>query len=136
MNLCLALDEKHPLFDGRNGEAPKAAPPPPDDSWKKTPIAELGLTESVVAKLHEAVIDTIGQLCDHKNQEFPPKIAGIGNGTWDKIDDAFEQWFRDHPEHCRQKPDPTASAPALDAEFPADPDAAAAESDLDSQEGE
>lgn len=99
-----------PLFNQpKNGEKAKApeypADPKPvdDDSWRKVPMADLvdkdgkKLTESVVGKLHEAEVDTLGQWCDYLGQEYPPKITGIGKETRTKIDDCVDHFWVLHP---------------------------------------
>jgi hypothetical protein len=76
-----------PLLDGTQ----------PSDEWRDHPVTELvGLSEGILTKLSEAGISKIGDLTDALSAE--EKIAGIGAGKAEKIADALEAFWKEHPE--------------------------------------
>lgn len=107
-------EEKHPLFDSQpvtsqtsevvegveadaNATAsPTAKPADDDNSWRDTPIESLSIAESLVAKLMEANIETIGQLADYSASGGPlTGIKGIGAAKATKIEEAMDSFWKD-----------------------------------------
>lgn len=73
-----------------------------NEAWRDTPIEHLtkvskdALPDSIVKKLIDAKIDTVGKLADHKNKgKWLTDIPGIGEAAVTKIDDAEVQFYDD-----------------------------------------
>lgn len=95
------------LFDTKPSEDSNAPlPDPKTEEWRKVALAELGLSDGVVEKLHGHVprIDTLGNLADFLAGEDArlTDVKGIGQQTAEKISDALERYFEQHPEASRE----------------------------------
>lgn len=70
---------------------------PDDDSWRSTPIVELeilGLSKSIIQKLLDAGISTMGELADWSTETRKLEdIKGIGAKAADKISDATIRFY-------------------------------------------
>lgn len=135
IKLTLALSEGPGPLYGQNGSGGPSKPPATsaeDSSWRSVKLEELpGLTDHLVANLHAAEIDTMGELCDYKALDKPAKIHGVGKAAWDKIDDAVEKFFENRKKVAQLVGDvangtvpgakPVASAPDQPGDLPASP---------------
>lgn len=95
-------NEKLPLFDGKPVPPPPAEAPAEDQSWREVPIdtlsLECGLSESIVNKLVEAEITTIGKLADWtKSEKRLTDIAGIGGAKAEAIEGAMDKFWGARP---------------------------------------
>jgi len=89
--------EPMPLFDRKPDLASKPAAKL-HEPWREWPLAEIGLTASIVEKLAEAGYSTAGQIADFNNTGgMLSDIAGIGEATADKISDALAEMHRLKP---------------------------------------
>jgi hypothetical protein len=124
--------EEHPLFDGKDevnaafvsdGETVDAdfslkqidGPVLPDehtassdDSWKAIEVSELcrhGLADSVITKLYDAGMSTIGAMADwSKSGKQLTGLPGIGESKAGEINDALESfWSQWQPKKSRKK---------------------------------
>lgn len=106
-------DERLPLFD-QNLEESNAVQgdsvivdvrhePHPDDThdpdaWRAVEISALDLPDSLVEKLYESEISTIGDLADYQTRGNQlTDLKGIGQAKADKIADALEKFWANHP---------------------------------------
>lgn len=77
----------------------------PDNSWRDLLIAELKVSESIITKLNEAGIENLGQLQDYSaSNDGLNGIKGIGSAAREKVSEAFDQFWADHPEYCGATP--------------------------------
>ena len=93
-------NEKLPLFDGKAVSPPAAETS--DETWREVPIdtlsLECGLSESIVNKLVEAEITTIGKLADWtKSEKRLTDIAGIGGAKAEQIEAAMDKFWGSRP---------------------------------------
>ena len=90
--------ETMPLFDGpkpaaKPGPKPKKAAAP-DEVWRADIIPDLDLAPSIVEKLAEAGLHTIGDLADWSaGGRLLQDIDGIGEAAAVKIDDAMTKYW-------------------------------------------
>lgn len=79
-----------------DGSNPTASQPPESDAWQFTPLPELGLPESLTAKIIESGYETLGELEDLRaaistgKAEWP---KGIGVAKITQIEDAVVAWW-------------------------------------------
>lgn len=111
-NLCLALenDKDRPLLakmeaspplpvDGGEAVAAEAATDAPlavepeDESWKDFEVCNLDIPDGVVKSLHEAEIETMGELAEFTAVKKLTDIDGIGPGKAAKIEEATMKFW-------------------------------------------
>lgn len=84
--------------DERQGTLPFTEPKAAD-AWKAEPLSVLVLSDGMVEKLLEAEIADLGALCEWRSEDPPrKKVAGIGEAALQKIDDAIQTYFAQHPQ--------------------------------------
>jgi hypothetical protein len=104
---------RHPAETGAAGDylqpnesdTSPAAPSVDANAWRAYRLddpnhfPELVSQKSLVAKLAEAEIETVGQMVDFQSTgKDLTDIKGIGSGKAEKISDAMETFWRDHPD--------------------------------------
>jgi hypothetical protein len=108
------LSKPLPLFDKKKGEqAPAKALD--DEAWRGVPIETLvshGLPQSLVVRLGEASLTTIGLLADFTNAgKRLTDLDGVGEAKAEKIEQALErfwsEWKAPEPE---SEPEPAAES--------------------------
>jgi len=89
-----------PLRFGPNKPEPVEEAPPETDDWRREPIEALLLAKGTVAKLREAGLATVGKLSDRMGPGGPwwRGIDGVGQAAAEKIAEAFEKFWKQHPE--------------------------------------
>ena len=89
-----------PLRFGPNKPELVEEAPSETDDWRREPIEALLLAKGTVAKLREAGLATVGKLSDRMGPGGPwwRGIDGIGKAAAEKIADAFEAFWQQHPE--------------------------------------
>jgi len=118
-----------PANHSANGESAKGShggqPPADDESWRKEPLAVLGLTDAILKKLdaNDPPLRTVGdlqQLVERLGKEgFTDPIAqikGIGAKTAEKIDVAFQEFWSKRPVPAVDCPKADPSCPSTDEE--------------------
>ena len=86
-----------PLFDRQPEPAPKPSVKL-HEPWREWSLAKIGLSDSIVEKLAEAGYSTAGQIAGFSSKGgILTDIAGIGEATADKIDDALAEMHRIKP---------------------------------------
>lgn len=101
--LIRAQTEDLPLFDGLGEKAEEAV----DDSWRAVELASLDLSAKVLENLDGARLTTIGELADYSaNGGRLTQVAGIGPAAAEKIEDALETFWANHP-GLDDQPEPT-----------------------------
>ncbi len=84
--------QRLPLFDGPEEETTTA------QSWRDVPLSELDIPAGILRLLYEADIETVGQLADYTITGKPlTSIAGIGEAKAERIEEALEKFWDDHP---------------------------------------
>lgn len=108
-----AHPEIFPLYQAEsNGKAQELAPG--DDSWKAIKLTEAlpDLSAAILAKLHEASIDTMGELqqwtADGKKRITD--IKGIGAGAAEKIEEACTAFWASRKPASDPKPETNGKA--------------------------
>lgn len=90
-----------PLFDRKPEPAATEAPKPSvklHEPWREWSLAKIGLSDGIVEKLAEAGYSTAGQIAGFSSKGgILTDIAGIGEATADKIDDALAEMHRIKP---------------------------------------
>lgn len=72
------------------------------DAWRELPVSELGLTTGILAAFDEMNLTTLGNLSDYVaagNSYLD--IRSIGEAALEKIEDAWEKFWAEHPEFCQ-----------------------------------
>lgn len=93
------VDQAHedmPLFDRGDPGADADAPAEPE-AWRSFGIATLadfGLADTIVSKLTDAGIETIGDLADWTAMKSLTDIPGVGGATAEKIESALEGFWK------------------------------------------
>jgi hypothetical protein len=88
------LSEEYPLFPDEKVDEPAAVD---DDSWRDTPIAKLaefGLADSIVGKLEQAELLTMGELADWSARRPAVAIKGLGTVKMEQLDAALDAFWR------------------------------------------
>ena len=90
--------------------AAAAAPPKPDESWRKATLDELGLTGAIAKALaeNEPPLTTLGAISDWTKEYRLIDVKGIGEAKADDIEEALEDYWRRNP----QQPENAAEAVA------------------------
>ena len=70
------------------------------EAWKDESLRELGLPLGLQVKLLAEDIDTLGSLSSHMATNMVRDIDGIGDGALEKIANAFDAYWKAHPEYC------------------------------------
>ena len=83
----LTTGDPEPLFAQADGDG---------DKWRQCGIDRLCLAASINAKLAEADVLTIGDLEDLRAGKGLRSIAGIGQATVDKIENAVIDWLSEN----------------------------------------
>jgi len=73
------------------------------EKWQDAIVLELGLSDGVVTKLADAGIETLGELHTYLKTKTLTDIDGIGAAAAEKIQDALETYWAEHPEQCEQE---------------------------------
>ena len=95
-----------PLFDGLGEKAEGAE----DDSWREVELASLDLSAKVLENLDAARLTTIGELADYSsNGGRLTQVAGIGPAAAEKIENALEGFWANHPGLGETPVDPLAA---------------------------
>lgn len=87
----------------KDGEAPGTA----HDGWRTYSVVDLGLGNLITSKLTDSGINTLGELSDFTAPNASgyckryTDITGIGEGGSEKITEAFDLFWSDHPEFCQ-----------------------------------
>jgi ERCC4-type nuclease len=68
------------------------------DAWRSEPIEVLNLPVGIVKVLQEAMITTLGAIATQGEVGSLTDIEGIGEAKAEKIADALEQYWREHPQ--------------------------------------
>jgi hypothetical protein len=106
------------LFDSKapvaaNGHVEPAVQP--DDSWRQLPcgalqeVPEDPLSASMIVKLADNEVSTIGQLSDRMNAatekggQWFDNFAGVGPGKAELIEKALDSFWKANPKYCRSK---------------------------------
>lgn len=90
-----------------NGEVGQAGGSSRVGAWRAQPVAALGISEAIMAKLAKVGIETLGQLSDwmEKHGEFwSADIPGIGEAKATDIADRFAAYWEKHPEYTQADP--------------------------------
>jgi len=83
--------QRLPLFDGPEQEPPAQQA---DDDWKNVPITTLNLPDGITKALHEAGLNTIGQIAEFTADGNPlTAIPKIGPAKAQKIEAALEKFW-------------------------------------------
>lgn len=110
-----------PLIDNAKanagGSTAAVAAPASSDAWRLAKLDTLSLSAGLLKKLaeHEPRIETVGDLADWqaKKGEFWMKdLKGVGGAAAGKLADAFDKFWREHPEYTQN----AASAKPADKE--------------------
>ena len=92
--LIRAQTEDLPLFDGLAEKSEEAE----DNSWRDVELASLDLSAKVLENLDAAELTTIGDLADYSaNGGRLTQVSGIGPAAAEKIEDALEGFWANHP---------------------------------------
>lgn len=95
------LQQRLPGMD----EAEQAEP----EAWRAVPVGDLGLRPSIIIRLAEAGITTIGQIADQTaeyGETWHNTIDGIGLAAAESISRALEDFWAEHPEYAEAEPEP------------------------------
>ena len=77
-----------------------------NQDWRKMSIADLGLPAGVATALEEAEVTTLGKLSDVMGDAmWYREIKRVGKGAAEKVADAFQRFWAEHPESCDFSPD-------------------------------
>ena len=122
--LSLGAAEDYPLFDQPALADPVVSDPAPEsEPWRDVPIADLGrfgLSPTIVAKLVDAGLGTIGSMADYTASEKRlTDLPGIGPGKAEKIEEAMLGFWASQPTSTPTAPD------VPDVELAAETEAAA-----------
>ena len=76
-----------------------------DEGWQRYDVGELDLSNKINTALVENTppLNTLGELAEWMRQKgdfWAKDIAGIGDAARKQIEDAFEQFWVDHPDCC------------------------------------
>lgn len=101
-----------PLFEQ---EQDRQAEP---QAWRDLPTSELNLTDRIQGCLEEAELTTLGALSDRMAEGtlWALQVRGIGEASREKVEDAFQAFWEEHPQYCRQEPQDQDEVPAEQAE--------------------
>lgn len=69
------------------------------EAWRTITVEELGLAQGICDVLRKAEISTLGAIADWTNERLLTEIKGVGVSKAEVIEQACEQYWRDHPEH-------------------------------------
>ena len=107
--LIRARKEKHPLFDKagkkvakKDGDQPLLADGANAD-WKARPLADLLLPERYTLAIGDAGYTTLGKLSAHmadQGEWWAKEIKGLGEKGRDETLEAFQDFWKRHPECC------------------------------------
>lgn len=83
----------------KQADSDTAAPVDADDeAWRETTLSELGITGKIVEHLTEAELTTLGDISDYTSTgKQLTDITGIGPGNANKISDACDIYWAQHP---------------------------------------
>ena len=77
------------------------------DVWRELPVADLGLSETIIEKLGDMNLTTLGKLTDYSNAGNDyADIRGITEKRAGNIEDAWATFWKEHPEFCKPEPEP------------------------------
>lgn len=94
------MQTKLPLDGGQpsGGDEPAAATVV-SDAWRDVEVGELDVPDSLVSKLCENGLHTLGELSDFwKGRRELTELKGIGGAKSDAVADAFARYGQEHPE--------------------------------------
>ena len=104
--LIRAQTEDLPLFDNLGEKSEEDA----DNSWREVELSSLDLSAKVLENLDAARLTTIGELADYSaNGGRLTQVAGIGPAAAEKIEDALEGFWANHPGLGETPVDPLAA---------------------------
>lgn len=94
------------------GEASESATVAHSDAWRDVEVGELDIPDSLVGKLCEHGLHTLGELSDFwKSRRDLTELKGIGGAKELLVTDAFAKYGQEHPEVFGQaEEEPCASA--------------------------
>jgi len=88
-----------PLRFGPN--APEESPQADPDAWKRKLVSSLNIPKGTVGKLNDAGIETVEVLSLRMQQhgnDWYRDVPGLGPKAAEKVADAFEEFWKEHPE--------------------------------------
>lgn len=94
--LILRGPEPMPLFD-KEKPGDDTLPLAESEEWKEEDIDGLDVSDSILGKLHEAMIDSLGDLHKWQTTKQLTDIPGIGRGSADKIEAALIVYWEENP---------------------------------------
>lgn len=104
--LIRAQAEDLPIFDNLGEKSEEDA----DNSWREVELSSLDLSAKVLENLDAARLTTIGELADYSaNGGRLTQVAGIGPAAAEKIEDALEGFWANHP-GLGEKAEPSAES--------------------------
>lgn len=91
-----------PFDERKEPEQPAPVEAPSNGAWRELSLSVLGLPEKMIEKLNEASLISLGQLADYTAKgNLLTDVQGVGEASAQKIDDALDQFWAEHPEYCQ-----------------------------------